>query len=151
MHLGRNPQTLTSWGGLPKRNAVYEIKVVEKNDGTPHAVTVMDAPVDAFWSITVYNADGYIDKNDRDAYSFNNITGKANKDGSITIHFGGCEDDRINCLPISEGWNYAARMYQPREAILNGSWTFPVPVPVKRSLASVLADHLLRHRAQCGG
>ncbi len=27
--------------------------------------------------------------------------------------------------------NYAVRMYQPREEILNGSWTFPVPVPVK--------------------
>ena len=119
------------WGGLPKKNAFYLLPVIEKNGGTPHAVTVKDVPVDAFWSITVYNTDGYLDKNDRDAYSFNNITAKANKDGSITIHFGGCEDDRINCLPISEGWNYAARMYQPREEILNGSWTFPVPVPVK--------------------
>ncbi len=119
------------WGGLPKTNAVYEIKVVEKNDGTPYSVTVKDAPVDAFWSITVYNTDGYIDRNDRGAYSFNNVTAKANKDGAITIHFGGCEDDRINCLPISEGWNYAARMYQPRKEILNGSWTFPVPESVE--------------------
>jgi hypothetical protein len=73
----------------------------------------------------------YIDKNDRGAYSFNNVTAKADKDGAITIHFGGCKDDRINCLPISKGWNYTARMYQPRKEILNGSWTFPVPLPVK--------------------
>ena len=119
------------WGGLPKWNAVYELKVVENNDGTPYTVTVKDVPVDAFWSITVYNTDGYIDENDRGAYSFNNVTAKANKNGAITIHFGGCEDDRINCLPISEGWNYAARMYQPRNEILNGSWTFPVLEPVE--------------------
>ncbi|MCZ6815842.1 MAG: hypothetical protein O7F76_03980, partial [Planctomycetota bacterium] len=75
--------------------------------------------------------DGYIDENDRGAYSFNNVTANADKDGAITIHFGGCMDDRINCLPISKGWNYAARMYQPRKEILNGSWTFPVPVPLK--------------------
>ncbi len=122
---------IAGWGGLPKQNAVYVLKAVEKNDGTPYAFTVKDVPVDAFWSITVYNSDGFIDKNDRGAYSFNNVTAKANKDGAITIHFGGCEDNRINCLPISKGWNYAARMYQPREEILNGSWTFPVPKPVK--------------------
>jgi len=119
------------WAGLPAKNAFYEVKVVDKNDGTPHAVTVKNVPVDGFWSITVYNKDGYIDKNDRGAYSFNNVTAKADKDGAITIHFGGCKDDRINCLPISKGWNYTARMYQPRKEILNGSWTFPVPLPVK--------------------
>ena len=26
------------------------------------------------------------------------------------------------------GWNYIVRMYQPREEILEGTWTFPVPV-----------------------
>ncbi len=47
-------------------------------------------------------------------------------DGTVSAHL-----DRINCLPISKGWNYAARMYQPRNEILNGSWTFPVPKTVK--------------------
>ncbi len=114
------------WGGLPKKNAVYELGVVEKNDGSPYAVTVKDVPVNAFWSITVYNADGYIDENPLGAYSFNGVTATPNDDGSITIHFGGCGDDRVNCLPISVGWNYVVRMYEPREEILNGSWTFPV-------------------------
>jgi hypothetical protein len=29
------------------------------------------------------------------------------------------------------GWNYAVRMYEPREAILDGTWTFPKLVPVE--------------------
>ncbi len=118
------------WGGLPKKNAVYELNVVEKNDGSPYALTVKDVPVNAFWSVTVYNADGYIDENPLGAYSFNGVTATPNDDVSITIHFGGCGDGRVNCLPISAGWNYAVRMYEPREEILNGSWTFPVTKPV---------------------
>jgi hypothetical protein len=119
------------WGGLPQKNAFYEIASVSKNDGTPHAVTVKDVPVDAFWSVTVYNADGYIDENPLGVYSFNNVTATPNDDGSVTIHFGGCDDGRVNCLPISEGWNYAARMYEPRPEILDGSWTFPEIKPVR--------------------
>ena len=119
------------WGGLPQKNAFYEIASVRKNDGTPHAVTVKDVPVDAFWSVTVYNADGYIEENPLGVYSFNNVTATPNDDGSITIYFGGCEDGRVNCLPISEGWNYAVRMYEPRPEILDGSWTFPSIEPVE--------------------
>ncbi|MCZ6810258.1 MAG: DUF1214 domain-containing protein, partial [Proteobacteria bacterium] len=119
------------WGGLPRTSAFYEIRSVARNDGSPHAITARDVPVDAFWSITVYNADGFIDENELGAYSFNNVTARPNQDGSFTIHFGGCEDGRANCLPISEGWNYVARIYEPRKEILNGSWTFPVPGPVE--------------------
>ena len=119
------------WGGLPEKNAFYEIEVAEKNDGTPHTITVKDVPVDAFWSITVYNAKGYIEENDRGAYSYNNVTAAANKDGSITINFGACDDGRINCLPVTKGWNYAVRMYEPRQQILDRSWKFPDVVPTK--------------------
>lgn len=117
------------WGGLPEKNAFYEIEVTEKNDGSPHTITVKDVPVDAFWSITVYNSKGYIEENDRGVYSYNNVTAKANKDGSITINFGGCDDGRINCLPVTKGWNYAVRMYEPRSQILDRSWKFPNIVP----------------------
>ena len=119
------------WGGLPQKSASYDIVTVPKNDGTPHTVTVKDVPVDAFWSITVYGADGYIKENPQGRYSFNNVTAKPNKDGSFTINFGGCDDGRVNCLPVTKGWNYAVRMYDPRKPILDGSWKFPEIKPVK--------------------
>ena len=119
------------WGGLPRAAAFYTMASVHGNDGqTPYAVTAKDVPVDAFWSVTVYNADGYLEANTLDTNSFNDVTAKANDDGSHTIHFGGCDDGRVNCIPITKGWNYAVRMYSPREEILDGTWTFPKPEPV---------------------
>ena len=59
------------------------------------------------------------------SYSFNNVTASPNEDGSITINFGGCEDGRVNCIPVSEGWNYVVRMYEPREEVINGIYKFP--------------------------
>ena len=86
-------------------------------------------PVDGLWSISVYNADGFFEANDRHAYTVNNVTGKPNDNGSVTVHFGGCGDDRPNCLPIMDGWNYTAFLYGPRLEILDGSWTFPALQP----------------------
>ncbi|MCB0050961.1 MAG: DUF1214 domain-containing protein, partial [Caldilinea sp.] len=120
------------WGGLPRSAAMYVIASVSQNDGkTPHAVTVKDVPVDAFWSVTVYNADGYLEANELGVNSFNNLSARPNADGSYTIHFGGCDDGRVNCIPITPGWNYAIRMYGPRQAILDGDWTFPKLEPVE--------------------
>jgi hypothetical protein len=82
-------------------------------------------PVDGFWSITVYNADGYFERNPRGAYSVNNITAARNDDGSVTVRFGGDGDLERNSLPIAEGWNYLVRLYRPRPEILSGAWTFP--------------------------
>ena len=119
------------WGGLPRTAAMYVVDGVEMNDGTtPYAVTVKDVPVHAFWSITVYNADGYLEANDLGRNSFNNYSAQPNEDGSFTIHFGG-DPDSVNYLPTPEGWNYSVRMYEPREEILDGSWTFPDPQPVE--------------------
>jgi len=120
------------WGGLPRSAATYVIDSTAGNEGkTAYMVTAKDVPVDAFWSVTVYNADGYLEANDLGVNSYNNFTAEPNSDGSHTIHFGGCEDGRINCIPISPGWNFAVRMYGPRDEIQDGSWTFPEPVPVK--------------------
>ncbi len=116
--------TAAGWGGLPDREARY----LGVEPGLPvgeYMLTVRDVPVDGFWSISVYNAAGFFEANARDAYSVNNITAVPNDDGSVTVHFGGCSDDRPNCLPIMDGWNYTVRLYRPRPEVLDGSWTFP--------------------------
>ncbi|WP_319549878.1 DUF1214 domain-containing protein [Desulfogranum marinum] len=113
------------WGGLPAEAATYGNVVPEKNDGkTPHTLTVTDVPVYGFWSVTLYDDMGLMPINEYNAYSFNNVTAKKAKDGSITIHFGG-DPKADNFLPIVPGWNYIVRMYQPGPEILKGTWTFP--------------------------
>jgi hypothetical protein len=47
--------------------------------------------VAAFWSISVYNAEGYYQKNELNSYTINSITGKKAADGSTTVQFGGCD------------------------------------------------------------
>jgi len=123
--------TAYGWGGNPKEAAVYQNGVPALNDGkTPYALTVRDAPVDGFWSITVYNAKGFMEPNALNAYSVNDVTAKPNPDGSVTVHFGG-DPASMNYLPITEGWNYVVRMYQPRKEVVDGSWKFPEAQPAR--------------------
>jgi hypothetical protein len=121
--------TAFGWGGLPEEEAYYVTADSNLPTGA-YIISVKDVPVDAFWSISVYNKDGFFEKNEYDAYAVNNISGKPNSDGSFTIHFGG-DPKSINYLPITEGWNYSVRLYQPRKEILDGTWTFPDVEPVK--------------------
>ena len=119
------------WGGLPADAATYANAVPEMNDGkTPYTLTVTDVPVYGFWSVTLYDDKGLMLVNKYNAYSFNNVTAKKAKDGSITIHFGG-DPKADNFLPIVSGWNYIVRLYQPKTEILDGKWKFPEPQAVK--------------------
>ena len=123
--------TAAGWGANPDKDASYA-GVDPKSDGkTIYKLNIpAEVPVDGFWSITVYNAIGYFEKNPYDAYSVNNITAKKNADGGGTIQLGGCDGKIPNCLPVTDGWNYVVRMYRPREEILSGKWKFPEAKPV---------------------
>jgi hypothetical protein len=60
--------TAIGWGGNPNYAAIYNGVYPKQNDGkTIYRLTVTDVPVDGFWSISVYNAKGYFEKNDLDA------------------------------------------------------------------------------------
>ena len=120
------------WGGNPQRGAMYFNITPKKNDGQIAYTLTMpeDVPVEAFWSVTVYNKEGFFTPNDLNAYSFNSITAKRDADGKVTIHFGG-DSQATNYLPITNGWNYIVRCYLPGWQIVEGNWTPPAPQPVE--------------------
>lgn len=123
--------TAAGWGGNPDKDATYLNVMPAGNDGaTVYRLKVKDVQVDGFWSISLYNADGYYQKNEYGAYSLNDITAKKEADGSVVVQFGGCDGRIPNCLPIMKGWNYTVRLYRPRPDILSGRWKFPDPQPV---------------------
>lgn len=122
--------TAVGWGGLPDTEAMYPSKVPNLPVGEYKIEVPAEVPVGAFWSITVYNEDGYMEPNKLGRNNYNNVSAKPDDDGSITIHLGGCDDGRVNCIPVTPGWSYAVRLYQPRKEILNGSWRFPEFQPV---------------------
>src|SRR5262249_25420092 len=120
---GRSVQYLigaaSAWGANAPRDAIYLNVVPARNDGlTNYVLKVGDVPVDGFWSTSLYNAEGYYEKNPYNAYTINNITAQKERDGSVAIRFGGYDGKTPNCLPIMKGWNYMVRLYRPRPEIL---------------------------------
>ncbi|WP_237158212.1 DUF1254 domain-containing protein [Mycobacteroides franklinii] len=123
--------TASAWGGNPEKDALYLTVNPAENDGaTVYRLTVGEVPVDGFWSVTVYNKDGYFTPNARNAYSLNNITAQRDTAGNTAVQFGGCADGVVNCLPITPGWNYVVRLYRAQPQILDGRWVFPEAQPV---------------------
>ena len=122
--------TASGWGGLPQSEAFY----VNVEPGLPvgdYELTVGDVPVDAFWSVSVYNAAGYFEPNDSGVNNVNSVTAQRNPDGTTTVGFG--NGDAPNTIPITEGWNYLVRLYRPHAEVLSGAWTFPAARPAQPS------------------
>ncbi|WP_397448631.1 DUF1254 domain-containing protein [Pseudomonas sp. NA-150] len=123
--------TATAWGGNPQKDAMYLTVTPKDDDGkTPYRLTVKDVPVDAFWSISVYNAKGYFEPNAFNAYTLNSLSAQRDSTGAVAVQFGGCDAHSSNCLPIAQGWNYMVRLYRPRAELLNASWNFPEARPI---------------------
>ncbi|WP_040798164.1 DUF1214 domain-containing protein [Nocardia higoensis] len=119
------------WGGLPSTEAAY-IGVDPNVPAGEYELVFSDVPVDAFWSVSVYNAKGFFEPNDQDLYSVNSVTGVRNDDGSITVRFipPDASDVPPNAIVTPDGWNYLIRLYRPRAEIRTGRWQPPALVPV---------------------
>ncbi|GAB2848836.1 DUF1254 domain-containing protein [Microbacterium insulae] len=117
--------TAAGWGGLPMTEASY-VGVDPQQPVGFYDLTMRDVPVDAFWSISVYNASGYFEPNAENKYTVNSVTGVRDEDGSITVHFTPPGEATLpNSIPLPEGWNYLVRLYRPRPEFLDGSWQVP--------------------------
>jgi hypothetical protein len=121
--------TALGWGGLPEYEAFYANVAPDAPVGE-YRIVARDVPVDAFWSLSVYNAQGFFEPSEQGGCSLNSLTAHREADGSVVVHLGGCADSRPNCLHLMDGWNYIVRMYRPRAEVIDGSWTFPEAEPV---------------------
>lgn len=89
-------------------------------------------PMRGFWSVTVYDADGYFIPNSLNRYAVHNWdTEPAEEGGPLTITLrpvGSDEGDPgPNVLPVADGqsFNLTMRIYWPDTSVLDGSWEPP--------------------------
>ncbi len=106
-----------------------------KNDGkTAYRLTTVrgEVPVDGFWSVIVYDAEGYIPANDRGVYSLQRVSPLSERPtGSVSRSVRRRRSAAANCVPIVPGWSYTVRLYRPRPEVLSGQWKFPEAVLVE--------------------
>jgi hypothetical protein len=103
--------TAIGWGLLPDAQAQYLGSPKFNNDGcymASYSAPPFNDP--GFFSITMYDADGWIFTEDGILNEFNMTL---NEDGSFDAYFGECGDVDNN-LPTVEGWNYILRIYEPK-------------------------------------
>jgi hypothetical protein len=118
--------TAMGWGGLPESEAVYIAESAPRSAGN-YKMTVRDVPVDGFWSISIYNKDGFFEENPYDSYNLNSVTATPNEDGSFTLNMALDGEGLTNHLYVMDGWNYVFRCYLPHQAVKDGTWTPPAP------------------------
>jgi hypothetical protein len=113
------------WGGFTPDQAVY--LSYTNNQNKPCTLLLKDVPVadNAFWSITVYDSDGYPQG---EYYNCNSSFATSNALGEVLIHFGGNDKTADNYLDIFPGWTFILRLYLPQEAYFNGTWQQPALV-----------------------
>ena len=143
--------TATGWGGQPSEDAVYiysstDPTVLDTSGKVAYQLTIPDAELPlvrdpttgdfvGFWSITVYNKDGFMQPNALGVNRVNSV--KATNDGGpgTTITFAPeahCEALPTNCLPITPSWSYIIRLYVPEQALIDGSYEMPKPVKMTK-------------------
>jgi hypothetical protein len=88
-------------------------------------------PVNAFWSVTLYDSEGHFVPNTLNRFAITSHSGNPayNADGSLDIYVQKASpgpDRESNWLPAPEGgFMLLIRQYWPQEAALNGSWVPP--------------------------
>lgn len=122
--------TAYGFGTLPHdESLLINVQPDLPSDGA-YTLTVRDVPVDGFWSLAVYNKEGYFAANPQSVYGYSDRTATRNADGSITLHFGG-DPASLYYTPLPAGWNYVIRLYRPRQELLDGRWVFPGVRPIE--------------------
>jgi hypothetical protein len=126
---------------LPE-DAIYPLNLADEtgkpldgaNGYTIHFEKGSTPPVRAFWSVTLYDADGFQVANVLNRFAVSGwMPFKYNADGSLDLYFQSDspgKDKEANWLPAPKGpFNLTMRLYSPQSEALTGKWN---PPPVKK-------------------
>jgi len=124
------PLNLGDESGKPLDGANKYTITFEKN-ATP--------PVNAFWSITLYDPEGFQVGNSLNRFAVSSwMPFKYNADGSLDLYFQNDspgKDKEANWLPAPKGgFNLTMRLYSPKSDALTGKWN---PPPVVKAQTTV--------------
>jgi hypothetical protein len=128
---------------LPE-DAIYPINLADETgkplDGTHNYVIHFDKgaapPVGAFWSITLYDNDGFQVANPLNRFAVSSwMPFSFSPDGSLDLYFQNESpgaDKEANWLPAPKGpFNLTMRLYAPQSQALTGKWNPPPVVKVQ--------------------
>ena len=125
------PLNLADETGKPLDGANAYVLHFEKN-ATP--------PVNAFWSVTLYDAEGFQIANSLNRFAVSSwMPFRYNPDGSLDLYFQNASpgaDKEANWLPAPQGgFNLTMRLYAPRGDALTGKWN---PPPITREVQPMI-------------
>ncbi|MFJ4946823.1 DUF1254 domain-containing protein [Streptomyces sp. NPDC088760] len=131
----------TDWQGLGAnlpQDAIYPINFVDgtgqqlsgANQYVIHFPPGKTPPANAFWSVTMYNPDGFLVPNSINRYAVGHTAEPtANADGSVDLYVqrdAPAADKKANWLPAPSGqFNVMLRLYWPQQSVIDGTWTPP--------------------------
>ena len=141
-YLKRALITQVGLGANLAEDAIYPLNLVDDTgkplDGSNKYVIHFDKgtepPVNAFWSITLYDSQGFQVGNVLDRFAVSSwMPFERNADGSLDLHIQSGSPGKgkeANWLPAPGGaFNLTMRLYAPKSDALTGKWN---PPPVKR-------------------
>jgi hypothetical protein len=142
-YLKRAIVTQQGLGANQPEDAIYPLNLGDENgrplDGENKYVLHFEKgatpPVSAFWSITLYDSDGFQVANSLNRFAVSSwMPFNYNPDGSLDLYFQNenpGKDKEANWLPSPKGaFNLTMRLYAPKSDALTGKWN---PPPVSRA------------------
>ncbi len=137
-YLKRAIMTNVGLGANQPKDAIYPLNLGDKegkpldgaNDYVLHFEKSDIPPVDAFWSVTLYDNDGYQIANSLNRFAVSSwMPFVHNEDGSLDLYFQNespGKDKEANWLPAPKGpFTLTMRLYAPKSAALTGKWNPP--------------------------
>ena len=137
-YLKRAFVTMVGLGANPPEEAIYPMCLADSDgkplDGANKYVLQFEAsdlpPVNAFWSVTMYDRDGFQAANELNRFAISSwMPLKKNADGSLDLYIqdeNPGTDKESNWLPAPKGnLGVTMRLYAPRPAALNNDWNPP--------------------------